>query len=114
MEGFVKLKWFEFSQNNSGGGFNEDENQAPTVFIQAVDADQAWDKAENLFDFGYCECCGERWDYPYGDGTDVPMMGYPPVPLDQVEASWYRDYAILHYYDGRKERVDFKPKEKTE
>ena len=108
----VDLLWYTYSQNNSGGHFVEDENQGPTVSIQATSSVEAWAKAKSMFDFDYCECCGERWFDSYYDdekGDEVPMRY--GEPLRDMVASWYRNYAILHYYDGRVERIE--PKEKN-
>jgi hypothetical protein len=58
----VPLKWYNFSQNNSGGSFVVDENVAEEIFIQAVSADEAIRKAEKFCDNSdSCECCGDRW-----------------------------------------------------
>lgn len=56
-----KLKWFLFQQNNSGGYFVRDENQAEYVFVQAHSAEEAKSRIEDKLDYNYCECCGARW-----------------------------------------------------
>jgi hypothetical protein len=33
------------------------------------------------------------------------------IVFADIEKSYYREYGILHHYDGRKERVEFKGKE---
>lgn len=107
MKVLVDVLWYTYNQNNSGGHFVEDENQGPIVSIQATSSQAAWAKAEEMFDFGYCECCGERWyNSYYGDekGDEVPMLY--GKPLSELETSWYRNYAILHHYDGRIERIE--------
>lgn len=65
------LKWFRYRQNNSGGYFTE---PARKVYIQAQDENDANDIAEeNGLYFNGCEsgsdcdCCGDRWGYPYDD-----------------------------------------------
>src|SRR3990167_7584500 len=75
-----KLKFYEFSQNNSGGSFVVDENLCHRLFIEADTKNIAKEKMLDLgayFDGeGDCECCGNRWSeyayeqiYPYRYGT---------------------------------------------
>lgn len=63
-------KYYEFSQNNSGGSFDFDEELGITtrVFIEAYDAVDANHRAERIgiyfdgIDSGQdCACCGDRW-----------------------------------------------------
>lgn len=75
------LRWFEYSQNNSGGSF---KGPAHTVLVQAPDADRANRIAKDnglYFDGdGGCSCCGNRWSdaweggeqalFPTGEGAD--------------------------------------------
>lgn len=87
MEG--NSKFFEFSQNNSGGSFTVDEKLCHRLFIEADSYEEAVDKAENLgcywngVDEGMdCSCCGDRWHQPFGE-IDLMKMdsnkdgGYP-------------------------------------
>lgn len=59
------LKWYEFSQNNSGGEFVVDSLVCHRVYVQAYSAAEANEKAEGLgiyfHGLGDCECCGRRW-----------------------------------------------------
>lgn len=64
----TNLKWYEFSQNNSGGYFNVDDKVCHRLFIEAYDYDEAKAKAEKLGCYWYgvskgldCPCCGDRW-----------------------------------------------------
>ena len=73
-------KFYEFSQNNSGGSFVTDSNLCHRLFIEADSEEEAISKAEDLgcywngVDEGYdCECCGDRW-YPSGDAVDLDNM----------------------------------------
>jgi len=102
------MPFFHFDQNNSGGGYDADENVAPIVVIEAVDADAANDKAEELgvyfggvSDGRDCECCGDRWyaveDYDAKDKPDERLI--------LQHASWKNQgspYAHVHYADGKK------------
>ncbi len=66
-----KLKWFEFTQNNTGGSFDVDSKLCHRLFIQAEDEADAVRIAEEMgvyFDgvhLGHdCPCCGDRWYFP--------------------------------------------------
>jgi hypothetical protein len=83
------LRWFTFSQNNSGGRFAVDDKVDAYVIIQAPDADTANQLAERIgiyfngvFDGYDCECCGDRWSslFSYDDGTDTPQIYGQEVP----------------------------------
>jgi len=78
----MKTKFYEYTQNNSGGSFTEDEKLCHRVFIEDKNIDDANTKAENigiyfngLEDGLDCECCGDRWcqpneiKFPYTHGT---------------------------------------------
>jgi hypothetical protein len=65
------LKWFEFTQNNSGGNFTVNGELCHRLFVQAATDDQAVEIAEGLgVYFDGCEngmdcpCCGDRWYRP--------------------------------------------------
>lgn len=72
----VNTKFFDFHQNNSGGRFVHEPKKGigSTVIIEAIDADGANQKAENIglyFDENGerdCTCCGSRWDKASGKG----------------------------------------------
>ena len=86
----MKLNWFHYRQNNSGGFFDG----PPHVLIQAHNADEADAIAErNGLYFGGvssgrdCECCGNRWSSAYGDGEETAnIYGNPPGADDLVIA----------------------------
>lgn len=62
----LRLRWFAYRQNNSGGEFCGPH----VVYVQAEDADAA-DAAAVASELVYfdpeyvidCDCCGTRWDY---------------------------------------------------
>lgn len=63
--------FYEFSQNNSGGRFTEDDFLCHKVVIEASDKNEAIDKAKDMgvyfngVDDGIdCPCCGDRWSEP--------------------------------------------------
>jgi hypothetical protein len=75
------MRFFEFSQNNSGGSFHTDKNVCHRLFIEADSLDSAVSKAEELGcywdgvrDGLDCPCCGDRWSVPWWkeEGYDYP------------------------------------------
>lgn len=102
----LKLKWWCFHQNNSGGSFHVDSNLAEIVLIQATSANECEAKAQELFfdsNLNSCECCGDRWYWSIhdGEGTTVPTI-YEKT-LEEWDGS--REYPCgydyrLHHYDG--------------
>lgn len=103
----MKLKWFHFSQNNSGGHFEVDENQAEDVFVQAATAKEAIDYIWDKLYHGYCECCGPRWSsyIDDSDGTDHPEVYGESIY--NTEKGWYRNECRLHFYDGHVESYNY-------
>lgn len=41
----MELKWYEFTQNNSGGYFEADENVCHRMLIEASSFDEAFEKS---------------------------------------------------------------------
>ena len=84
------MKWYQYTQNNSGGQMDVNERVSHYVLVQAPTASQADSIAEAIVGIYFngvedgmdCECCGDRW-YPnsgnqYGD--KVPLVyGKPPA-----------------------------------
>lgn len=75
-----ELKFYEFSQNNSGGSFDVDDKVCHRLFIEASSAREAQEIAEELgcywdgVDSGSdCPCCGDRW-YPSDNEVDLEKM----------------------------------------
>lgn len=106
MEQVVKLKWFCFDQNNSGGRFRVDEKLGHYVFIQAESAEEAKEKAHDLLDASNedsCPCCGDRWYFwvDDSDGTDVPMIYGKPLEECGMTGREVR----LHRFDGSIESI---------
>ncbi len=64
----MKAKFYEFTQNNSGGYFDVDDNVCNRVIIEAFDEKQAQKIFEPMIknQSPSCPCCGDRWmiDYP--------------------------------------------------
>ena len=112
----TKAKFYTFIQNNSGGSFNisKTEGICETVIIEAIDADEANHRAENIglyFDGCEndmdCDCCGDRWYKTYdGDGTETPE--FYGEKIEYAVGSSYRKYCFVHYLNGDFKKYDFK------
>lgn len=73
------MKFYEFTQNNSGGSFHVNDDLTVRVMIEADTAEEANSKAEDLGMYwdgcekGHdCKCCGDRWYPAWGDGMEFP------------------------------------------
>lgn len=98
------MKWFQYTQNNSGGSFDKNEKVSHYVLIQAPNGSVADSLAESMagiyfngVDAGQdCDCCGDRW-YPQlsykGDSSEEPLIYGKP-------ASEYGEDAVRIYPFG--------------
>lgn len=100
----VNGKFYEFTQNNSGGSFITNDKVCHRLFIEADSASEANSIAEDLgvyFDgveYGDdCSCCGDRWYRAYRhvdlekfkqEGYDVSIYG----GYGNTEWLWYEKY----------------------
>lgn len=109
----MHMKFFHYSQNNSGGVFDFSENQAimAHVIIEATDASDADTRAIQIglyfdgCDDGLdCTCCGDRWSRAYGEGYDKPTV-YDYPASDYHGPQWMADgkEIVVHYADRRVE-----------
>lgn len=98
--------FWNFRQNNSGGNFVIDDNIAigPQVWIEADNIDAAINKATSIGiyfngveDGQDCECCGDRWYVPYGDGEEK-------VKTSKYDFHWH-DTVYVHNIDGTITRI---------
>ena len=78
-----KQKFYNFTQNNSGGRLITNDKLSHRVFIEAIDKEEAFSRAESVgiyfdgCDSGQdCSCCGDRWSryaheltFPHRYGT---------------------------------------------
>lgn len=100
----IALKWFYYSQNNSGGYFINNDMVAEDIFVQAPNAAEANVIAEQITAqsaLEWCGCCGERWwiDASEKDGYDIPHV-YAESILT-YKGQYYHKEARLHFYDRR-------------
>lgn len=111
----VETKFFTFSQNNSGGRFEHDKEAGigHFVIVEALNSKDACDRAESIglyfngCDTGQdCECCGDRWYEPYGEGSETPNIYNADVSSGVYEAEWLWDVpSYIHYMDGTVKEV---------
>lgn len=120
------MGFYEFNQNNTGGSFITDEKLCHRVVIEANDAKEAIDLAEDMgvyfngCDDGIdCPCCGDRWYEPYNEDTYPKKYGenivntpedYYQVLADQY--GWTTPDARIFYLDGKVNEVFKQPKGK--
>jgi hypothetical protein len=108
------MKFYHYSQNNSGGVFNAD--MPHNLIIEAESADDADRRAEDAgayFDGVNaeqdCECCGDRW-YRTTDSEacDEPCMYSEPVLASLTSYGSYslRSTVRIVYANGA--RIDIK------
>ena len=106
------MKFFKYSQNNSGGNFHVDDKICHNVIIEAESASEADDIAESLgcyFDGCStgrdCSCCGDRWSKQWNDdGINLEKLkneGYVVSAYNSIgdaKSRWdekYRKYNVL-------------------
>jgi hypothetical protein len=83
------MKWFQYTQNNSGGSFDVGEKVSHYVLIQAPTASQADSIAEAIVGIYFngvedgtdCECCGDRWNGTWSDGDNEPLVYGKPLSV---------------------------------
>lgn len=113
-----KLKFYTFTQNNSGGSFVLDKEKGLTqyVIIQADGTEEANSRAENagIYFDGVdnrldCHCCGDRWHRAEYDGGKNSPLIYGESPQEFVKQKNFfqqKDTVAIHYYDGRIEFIN--------
>tara|TARA_R110000868_G_scaffold345055_1_gene606162 strand:+ start:61 stop:411 length:351 start_codon:yes stop_codon:yes gene_type:complete len=91
------MKWFQYTQNNSGGRFNQDDKVSHYVLIQAPNASVADSLAESVAGIYFngvedgqdCECCGDRWYTQLDYVGDVEPLIYGKAPFDESSVRIY-------------------------
>jgi hypothetical protein len=115
LNGHGEAKFYHFSQNNSGGSFEENENVCRHVIIEAYSAEDANLRADDIgiyfdgCDMGIdCSCCGDRWHKLEEDdeGTDKPEIYGKDVR--KLYKEMFSKDCIIHYLNGKKEHIIFK------
>lgn len=103
MKRTIDTKFYEFSQNNSGGRFDVDENVCRKVIIEAIDASHAQGIFEPMIEnqSGSCPCCGDRWSSYDPDEVELSKWkegGYPVGVYSHykdAEERWFALYGEL-------------------
>jgi len=111
----MNTKFYHYSQNNSGGFFDEDETRGicNDVIIEAKNAQEAnliahsigiyFNGCENGCD---CPCCGDRWsEVGEWQGEDYPHIF--STKLEDCTKGWSRYYCFVHYLNGQIKKVVF-------
>lgn len=113
----AKGPYFEFTQNNTGGSFDIDDERGigPRVWIAADDAGHAnyraqriglyWDGVSAGMD---CPCCGDRWYEQFSDDNGEPS----PSPNQDYDFRWH-DTVYVHERDGQIVRLKATPSLRT-
>ena len=99
----ANIRWFAWSQNNSGGFYME---PGKNVLIEAhskLEAIAIFD-AEYYDDFYNCECCGDRWSHE-PDYLGIPGFGlYTALAQVLNNTVLMPEYKVpvifIRYYDG--------------
>ncbi len=108
------MKFFHFSQNNSGGSFDFSKSEGIThhVVVEAEDADSANAKAETIGiyfdgceDERDCPCCGDRWSQVCeSDGFPFPHVYGAKLgeKFEELRHGWMEDghEIAVHFSDG--------------
>jgi hypothetical protein len=106
------MKYYTFSQNNSGGSFDGSYHY---VIIEAPSPEAANEIAVNLdlpdvdiyfdgcSDGRDCPCCGDRWypQYDDSDGYDTPQVYSKPVkPVDDLKSVSFYNRVLVVPHDA--------------
>ncbi|MGG0308293.1 hypothetical protein ABEY43_07235 [Priestia megaterium] len=109
-------KFYNFSQCNSGGYFEVDDNVCEEVIVEANTYEQANEIAKTIGIYFYgsstgedCSCCGDRWrEVDEDDGENEPMIG--STLAREYKRGTFRDQCYIYYLNGTKEVIEFEDK----
>lgn len=105
------MRYYTFTQNNSGGHFDFDNDLSLFVIIEADNSYEANKKAESLgmyfdgCDKGIdCGCCGDRWySVDDRDYNEKPLIYNDEINKhNPYKTSNDGTFCIVHYKDGTK------------
>lgn len=98
----IESKFYHFTQNNSGGYFDIDDNVCNHVIIEALNEDQARSLLSPLIvcQSPSCECCGDRWAIDYPTLVDINRIKengyvvscYNVFSKNETKTRWYKKY----------------------
>jgi hypothetical protein len=113
-----ELKWYEYSQNNSGGFLLE---PAENLYVQAYTAKEADEVAESFgvyedWEFeSDCDCCGVRWTFnapyefvtPLNDAeVEYKLQRYSKYASSKTCPIWMKVYADGTVKTSNDEKVE--------
>jgi hypothetical protein len=104
----IKTKYYEYSQNNSGGSFVLDFKRGigHTVWVEATSKEDADRRAEAIglyFDgYGDCSCCGNRWSEAWGDGEEIDRDA---IHQSLKSGGGMRTVVFVHNIDGSFDKI---------
>lgn len=102
-------RYYDFSQNNSGGDFHRDDNLGDTVIIAATDPEDANRRLQQLGgyfngcdDGSDCSCCGDRWyeKSSYDKGEESALICSMLIPQYMMEFRWPGRQIVVYHADG--------------
>ena len=99
MERIIQTKFYEFSQNNSGGHFDVDENVCHRVIIEAMDEKHAVALFEPMIEnqSGSCPCCGDRWSPEYANAINLDEYKKKDIRLAFIHITQMQNKDGLNY-----------------
>lgn len=122
-----QMKFFTYSQNNSGGHFDINDSVSLFVIIEAASAADANAKARSVgIYFNGCEderdcpCCGDRWYSQWDDEGDVePTIYGEPVSQHMAKEGMRLLFAkpgkpYIHVYYANGEKITYLAPTKNE
>jgi len=114
----IDTMWYHFSQNNSGGSFDDDDDVCENVIIQATDARHANQRAEDIGIYFNgcsngmdCSCCGDRWSEQWDDDDGEEFPHVYGTPVEEVRRGGFRSRAIVYPLIEDKKIIIFPEKE---
>lgn len=89
----LETNFYEFTQNNSGGSFDVDENVCHRVIIEAIDDKHAQSIFEPMIEnqSGSCPCCGDRWSSYDSDEIELSRWKEEGYPIGVYNHNCYKD-----------------------
>ncbi len=117
--------YYTYTQNNSGGTFQDDNKVGMYVIVEADSSDQADKFAEGKADIYFdgcdsgmdCSCCGDRWSQQWNDeGSAAPSIDGQPIQehISNLRFSLRDEYSIHIYHKNEHETVIVDAKNKCE
>lgn len=102
-----KMKFYTYSQNNSGGYFIDNERVCEYLIIEAETVKEANARMEEITaDYReYCECCGERWHECWDEDDGKTYPNIYGVPVERVTKSLFRNKAYLYRHGSDTQEV---------